>query len=198
MASHTSVALGFRILRGVEASRSLSPYCCCELLVERFIECRRREGELSARSPRFAILEWRPRSCGFPRARIPARRQRYPRKLPERPDSTMTIALSEPATTRFMVLVFCSATVGFTTSLPSSMPMRTARDRRGEWNLRDIQRGGSGGDADHVGIIFAVRGKHHRNNLRLSWTSLRETEAAAAGRSAARSKFRAPKGVLRA
>src|SRR6202041_2198540 len=47
-------------------------------------------------------------------------------------------------------------------------------DRRGKWNLRNVQRGGSGGDADNVRIIFAVRGEHHGNDLRLVGPTFRE------------------------
>src|ERR1700724_813720 len=42
------------------------------------------------------------------------------------PDSTITMPTSDAATTMLIELVFCSATVGFTTSCPFTCPTRTA------------------------------------------------------------------------
>ena len=58
------------------------------------------------------------------------------------------------------------ATVGLATSLPSSKPTRTAAigvvNGKSEINAAAE----AAGDADHVRIVFAVRGKHHGDDLR--------------------------------
>jgi hypothetical protein len=80
-------------------------------------------------SPCHAVRGWRRRSCEFPRAEF----QRVGDGIFgnfQRARFHHDDGLSEPATMMFSRLVFCSATVGFTTSLPSSNPTRT---RRSEW-----------------------------------------------------------------
>ncbi len=40
-----------------------------------------------------------------------------------------------------------------------------------KWDIRAIERRGSRRDAENVGVIFAVGGKHHAENLRLGGPS---------------------------
>ena len=89
----------------------------------------------------------------------------------------MTMASAEPAITIFSRLVFCSATVGFTTSLPSSRPTRTQAMGLVNGSLRNVERGRSGGDADDVRIVFAIRGEHHGDDLRFGRPALGKQRA---------------------
>ena len=48
---------------------------------------------------------------------------------------------------------------------------------RGKRNLGNVERGGSGRHADDVRIVFAIGGKHHRDDLRLVGPAFREQRA---------------------
>ena len=77
------------------------------------------------------------------------------------------------------------ATVGLTTKLAVEQSDAHASNRVIERDLGNVKRRGSGRHSDHVRIVFAIRRKHHGDDLRFRCASPREKAAAADGRSGA-------------
>ena len=163
---YAAVAFGLRILGGVRSVAQFLAVLLLHLLVERFIERRRREGNLrhvhlglqfangGNDLADFRVREFQRVGDGifgnFQRARF------------HHDDGLIGAGHHE---IHGAGLLFGDG--GIHDELAFEHADAHGGDRRGEWNFRDVQRGGSGGDADHVRIIFAVRGEHHGNDLRL-------------------------------
>ena len=74
-------------------------------------------------------------------------------------------------------LVFCSATVGLIDQLPVHQSDAHRSDRRLERQVRAERGSRSRRHRDHVGIVLAIRGQHHRHDLRLIAPRFREQRA---------------------
>ena len=90
------------------------------------------------------------------------------------PHSTISTASSVPATTRSMSAVSSCSSVGLTTKLPSTLPIRTAPTGGRVRDVGDHQRGGRAVHRQDVVRVDLVHGKREVDELRLTAPALRE------------------------